>query len=170
MVNKHIQNPSGTLKDVYGEDYWLKLAFAYLLHGSMKKAAEEAEVPYQTATRWKRECPEKWAFFEEKARTKMVGRTTGALNRILEKACAEIEKTLNEGEDRVLRDGTVVKARPPLAALNMVMGTTADKLHRIQGSAGVKRKEAPKLGLRDKAQELAAIGRGEKPSDTETLH
>ena len=154
-----VHTKSGAFAVQYGDDHWFALAYAYLLFGSMKKAAEVAEIPYQTACGWKRDKAQRWAFWTEKAQNKMMSKTLGRLNGILELAIGQIQITLLEGEERVLKDGSIKNVRPPLASLNMIMGTSLDKIHRMGGSIKPDRTEPEQTSRKDRKWSMAQRGR-----------
>ena len=159
MAEHEIHSSPGCFATVYDDTYWMALTYAYLLYGTMKKAAEAANVPYQTALGWKRDKEAKWNYWMTKSSQKMQGKSLYRLNGLLALAMDVQRKNLEDGEERITKDGTVVNVRANVAATNAALGTILDKIHRMGGGDNAPAPEPSKKSKKDLEWELTQIGR-----------
>jgi len=160
MSEHEIHSSPGCFATVYDDSYWMALTYSYLLYGSMRKAAKAADVPYQTALSWKKDKESKWTYWMNKASQKMMGKSLHRLNGLLSLAMQVQRENLENGEERILKDGTIITVRANVAATNAALGTIIDKIHRMGGGDNAPTPEPSKKSKKDLEWELTQLGRG----------
>ena len=103
-----------------------KFVADYVLSGNLRESSTKLGVSYDVAKSWHRQ---EWF-------TTLVSQLEGERNRAMAKRLAKvldlgvekIEDLLENGEERVTKDGDVVSVKAPLASVVMATGTLFDKI------------------------------------------
>ena len=110
--------------------YWsdeVKQTFAldYFRSGNIKETSKELNIPYDTAKAWTKQdwCVETLS----RLRVEANKATDIKISQIIDKSFEEMQDRLAYGEERMLKDGTVVRVKAGLAALTIAAGTMFDK-------------------------------------------
>jgi hypothetical protein len=110
--------------------YWTdkdKEAFAldYFQTGNIKETATTLGIPYDTAKAFTKQdwCVETLSRYRVEANRAMDKK----ISTLIDKAFTEMEDRLDNGEERVLKNGQVVRVKPGLAAITIAAGTMFDK-------------------------------------------
>ena len=109
----------------YTEDFKDQYVLEYYASSNMKQAAEKMGVPYETAKSW---CRAEW--FKQKLSAIQVAsnkKIDKELTKIIEAGFAEMQDRIVNGEERVTKDGSVIKVKTNLSALTIAVGTMFDK-------------------------------------------
>jgi len=117
--NLVIDNSHWTMKEK------TKFCMKYFLNGNFSDACREFGVSRDTANGWKKQT-----WFTEmmsRLRTEADAATDRKLTNIIERGFAEIEDRLVNGEERTLKDGSVIKIKANLTSLTIATGTMFDK-------------------------------------------
>ena len=97
----------------------------YFECGILREACDRTQISYETAKYWHRSS---W-FKEDLARMQEVANkaTDRKITKLIDKSFAEIDERLMFGEERLTKEGDVIRVKPNLAALTIAAGTLFDK-------------------------------------------
>ena len=102
-----------------------KFCMKYFLNGNFSDTCREFGISRDTANNWKKQT-----WFQEtmvRLRTEADLATDRKLTNIIERGFKEIEDRIENGEERTLKDGSIVKVKANLTSLTIATGTMFDK-------------------------------------------
>ena len=97
----------------------------YFETGIIKESSNRTGVPYETAKHWHRSS---W-FQEDLARMQDAANKAAdkRISKLIEKSLAQIDDRIEFGEERLTKDGEIIRVKAGLAALTIATGTLFDK-------------------------------------------
>lgn len=112
---------------------WLRVAEIWLCVGCLRETARQSGVDYSTIQSWIRNSPEKWASAIEAVRPSLELHERALLSAAQRRAWHEVLERLDNGDEKVLSNGSKVRTKVTARDAAMIGAMAGDRLRLADG-------------------------------------